>query len=168
MPFLSHGILAKLENMAETGKHNLKFVESGKVFLEAAESCKNPKRQWKVVVTGKPEKKLCKARKHKYFLRKPRNGPPINPLFTECFICAGKHMFDVHNEGTGFDCADCGAKFYSKSHLRYHMQSKHGTVKRYQCDRCPKAFRFGSGLRNHQLSHTGGWLGCQGVEGGGE
>ena len=42
---LSHGNPEKLENMAETGKHNFKFAETGKVFLEAAESRKSPKRQ---------------------------------------------------------------------------------------------------------------------------
>ncbi len=45
MPFLSHGKPEKFENMAETGKHNLKFAETGKVLLEAAESRKSPKRQ---------------------------------------------------------------------------------------------------------------------------
>ena len=45
MPFLSRGNPEKLENMAETGKYNLKFAETGKVLLEAAESRKSPKRQ---------------------------------------------------------------------------------------------------------------------------
>ena len=42
MPFLSHRNPEKLENMTETRKHNLKFAETGKIILEAAES---PKRQ---------------------------------------------------------------------------------------------------------------------------
>ncbi len=45
MQFLSHGNPEKLENMAETGKQNLKFSETGKVLLEAAESRKSTKRQ---------------------------------------------------------------------------------------------------------------------------
>ncbi len=56
MPFLSHGNPEKLENMAETGKHNLKFVETGKVFLEAAESRKSPKPENQKKSHGKPEK----------------------------------------------------------------------------------------------------------------
>ncbi len=35
MTFLSHGNPEKLENMAETGKHNSRFAETGKVLLEA-------------------------------------------------------------------------------------------------------------------------------------
>ena len=48
MPFLCHGNPEKWENMVETGKHNLKFAETGKVFLEAAESLKKPKKTFKV------------------------------------------------------------------------------------------------------------------------
>ncbi len=63
MPFLSHGNAEKLENMAETGKHNLKFAETRKVFLEAAESRKSPKRQCRVAETRKSEKKAMESRK---------------------------------------------------------------------------------------------------------
>ena len=45
MPFLCRGNREKWEDMVETGKHNLKFAETGKVFLEAAESRKSLKRQ---------------------------------------------------------------------------------------------------------------------------
>ncbi len=45
MPYLSHGKPEKMENMAETGKHNIKFAETGKVLLEAADSRKSPIRQ---------------------------------------------------------------------------------------------------------------------------
>ncbi len=82
MPFLSRGNPEKLENMAETGKYNLKFADTGKVLLEVAESWKSPKRQWKVVETGKSAKKPWKAGKRLFFLRKAGNRPPIHaPLF---------------------------------------------------------------------------------------
>ncbi len=66
--------------MVETGKHNLKFAETGKVFVEAVESRKSLKRQWKVAETETSEKKPRKAGKGRSFLRKTGKRPPITPL----------------------------------------------------------------------------------------
>ncbi len=75
MPFLSRGHPEKLENMAETGKHNLKFAETAKVFLEAAESRKSPKRQRRVAETWKSEKSHGKPEKVGISWGKPETDP---------------------------------------------------------------------------------------------
>ncbi len=77
------------------------------------------------------------------------------------------HMFTVHGEGTGLVCALCGAKFYNKSHLKTHMNSKHETAKLYQCDLCEKSYKYPAGLKIHKLTHTGEELGHGVVQGGG-
>ena len=63
-----------LENMAETGKHNLRFAETGKVLLKAAEK---PEKTMKSCGNRKMRKKPRKARKGTYFLWKPGNRSPI-------------------------------------------------------------------------------------------
>ena len=65
MTLLSHRNLEKLQNQAETGKHNLKFAEK--------KICP------KVLETGNQKKRSRKAGKGRYFLSKPGNRPPITP-----------------------------------------------------------------------------------------
>ena len=83
--------------MVETGKHNLKFAETGKVFLLAVESRKSlSKKTTKSCGNRKIRKKAWKAGKGRYFLQKPGNGLPIT-LPSSCtilFVLVGRHSTD--------------------------------------------------------------------------
>ena len=72
--------------MAETGQHNLNFVETGKVLLEAAESRKKTmkscgNRKIRKKSHGKPEKAGISC-------GNPETDPLLPPLLTKiCFAC---------------------------------------------------------------------------------
>jgi len=48
-----------------------------------------------------------------------------------------RHLLTSHNEGTWFTCHICQRKFSRKCYLKQHMP-RHGDVKQYVCDECPK------------------------------
>ena len=63
---------------------------------------------------------------------------------------ANGHFNKVH---TAKPCPECGKEF---KNLQLHIQTIHSTTKRYQCDKCLKAFTNLSHLRNHELvDHQG-------------
>ena len=86
------------QNLAETGKHNLRFAETGKVLLEAAESWKSLKKQWKVAETVKWEKSHGKPEKVDISCGNPETDPLLPAL-----LKVKKHVLLAENLGVTSD-----------------------------------------------------------------
>ena len=56
-------------------------------------------------------------------------------------------------------CCLCEKRFYSKQHLKVHIQSAH-EGKRFKCNSCEKEFKSNSILRKHNLIHDGVSFAC--------
>lgn len=67
------------------------------------------------------------------------------------FKCHAKTHFELQNA-----CEECGKKFVTPSHMRYHQQRVHGRRKRLACSKCPYRAVDPLQLQNHERAeHTG-------------
>ncbi|KAL3842136.1 hypothetical protein ACJMK2_020184 [Sinanodonta woodiana] len=98
---------------------------------------------------------------HKYF----RHGVPL-PKGWKPFTCdiCGKECFTkfqlrdhklVHFEETPFVCEHCGSGFKSRTSLNSHVFHRHSSVRRHQCNQCPKTFKTRTQLLVHDRTHSG-------------
>ncbi|XP_031637858.1 zinc finger protein 287-like [Contarinia nasturtii] len=53
-----------------------------------------------------------------------------------------------------YECHICPHKCFKKSHLKYHMQSKHTGEKQFQCKMCDKKFVLKCQLKKHLATHA--------------
>lgn len=65
-----------------------------------------------------------------------------------------KHIYEVHNKLTQFNCSVCMKTFNRRSNLTEHMLI-HDQKYLAPCDVCGKSYRTKSALRLHQRTHTG-------------
>ncbi|XP_026464034.1 zinc finger protein 16-like isoform X1 [Ctenocephalides felis] len=52
-------------------------------------------------------------------------------------------------------CSECGQQFKTNVQLKYHVESRCGTLRQWSCNNCNSKFMTKSSLRAHQLIHIG-------------
>jgi len=70
------------------------------------------------------------------------------PRLGLCWTGTGSRLFKIVNLSFQIFCDKCDVGLSSKSHLKRHLQSKHGG-KLFKCDICDAAFARSDHLKNH-------------------
>lgn len=65
-----------------------------------------------------------------------------------------KHVRELHDKATPFNCNECGKQFNRKANLMEHKLIHQG-IYLAQCKECNKSYRTVSALRLHERTHTG-------------
>ncbi len=81
-------------------------------------------------------------------------GQPPNMT---CIIAIARKYLKLYRAFSGYPCSKCSRVFALQRDLVLHMNNSHSDTKQrlWQCDICPKNYRYKNGLQLHMLSHTG-------------
>lgn len=52
-------------------------------------------------------------------------------------------------------CSICDKTYSSQDILRYHVAKVHSSAKPFQCDLCPRSYKYNKSLKIHRLKHQG-------------
>lgn len=61
----------------------------------------------------------------------------------------------VFPEDEQYTCSHCGKTYASQGTLHVHMAQVHSTAKPFQCDLCPRSYKYKKSLRIHKVKHQG-------------
>lgn len=92
--------------------------------------------------------------KHKCFITEERFGCEICDKTFAKLKYLRKHIRELHENATPFNCKTCGKRFRRKANLLEHILIHEGKYLS-TCKTCGKSYRTPSALRLHMRSHTG-------------